>query len=354
MPAASRFRSSSSSSSRAMQGVATGITTLLLAAALNACGGSPGATERARGPSLIESSSPASQAVAAPAIASDSHASGRPSDRHDRPTSLGMIGSQTSQTQNADAPVPPPGSVVTPSLPRTSERVPATPSMVIRSGQASVQVDTLPRAIASIQRITASLGGYVGNTAIALGEDQVRRATIELKIPVTRYDDAVAGLTPLGKVESVNSSAEEVGEEFTDLTARITNAHRLESRLVALLAERTGKLQDALMVEHELARVREEIERYEGRIRFLAARVAMSTLTVNLHEPFPLVSQNPSESVLVSAAKDAWRNFVSLLALAISSLGVLLPVGAFGAAAHAIYRRRIASHPAISRPATDS
>ncbi len=236
-----------------------------------------------------------------------------------------------------------------PSLPPTVPSASAVPAMVIRSGQASVQVDSLARAIASIQRITASLGGYVGNTAIALGEDQVRRATVELKIPVGRYDDAVAGLSPLGKVESVNSTAEDVGEEFTDLTARITNAHKLEARLIGLLAERTGKLQDALMVERELARVREEIERYEGRIRFLGARVAMSTLTVNLHEAVPLVSQNPSENVLVEAAKDAWRNFVSLLALAIASLGVVLPVAVLGVGAYAVYRRRVVPHPASAR-----
>jgi len=218
--------------------------------------------------------------------------------------------------------------------------------MVIRSGWANVEVDSLARAISDVQRITAALGGYVGNTSITTGEDQVRRASIELKIPVSRYEEAVSGLGPLGKVESVNSSAQDVGEEFTDLTARIANARRLESRLVVLLAERTGKLQDALMVERELARVREEIERYEGRTRFLAARVALSTLVVNLHERIPIVSANPGENVLREASKDAWRKLVGVIALFIESLGVLLPVGALVALGYAVYRRRRVSSAA--------
>src|SRR5205823_10851551 len=76
---------------------------------------------------------------------------------------------------------------------------------------------------------------------------------------------------PIGKLESVNVSAEDVGEEYVDVAARMANARRLESRLIDLLAARTGKLKDVLDVEQELARVREEIERYEGRLRYLKA-----------------------------------------------------------------------------------
>lgn len=228
----------------------------------------------------------------------------------------------------------------------TAPTAPTAPAMVIRNGSANIRVDSLARAIDAVRRITTALGGFVGNTSVAQGDDQVRRATLELKIPVSRFDDAVSGLSPIGKVESVDAVAQDVGEEFTDLTARIANARRLEARLITLLAERAGKLQDALMVERELARVREEIERYEGRARYLSSRVAMSTLTVNLHEPIPLVSANPGESVLVEAARDAWRNFVRTLALLIESLGVLLPVGAVAAVAYAVYRRRRVSSAA--------
>ena len=212
-------------------------------------------------------------------------------------------------------------------------------SMVIRSGTASVQVDSLETAIAALQRTVRSLGGYVGNTAITLGEHQTRSATIELKIPATRYEEAIAGLTPLGKVESVTSEAHDVGEEFVDLTARIANAKRLEARLIALLQNRTGRLQDALAVERELSRVREEIERIEGRARYLSARVSTSTLVVSLHERAPLVSATPGENILLEAAKDAWRNFVRFIAVLISSLGVLVPLGVLAALALAAWKR---------------
>jgi len=83
-------------------------------------------------------------------------------------------------------------------------------------------------------------------------------------VPAGRFDEVVAGLRPMGRLESVNVNAQDVGEEYVDVTARIDNARRLEQRLIGLLATRTGKLKDVLDVEQTLARVREEIERYEG------------------------------------------------------------------------------------------
>jgi len=38
-------------------------------------------------------------------------------------------------------------------------------------------------------------------------------------------------------------------------------------------------------LEQELGRVREEIERYEGRLRYLKAHAATSSLSITVHEP---------------------------------------------------------------------
>jgi hypothetical protein len=200
------------------------------------------------------------------------------------------------------------------------------PDMVIRSGQASVQVDSLDLAVAHVRQLAQRVGGSIANSSLQSGRDQVRAATLEIRVPAPRFDELVAGLAPFGKVETVNVTAEDVGEEFVDLTARVTNARRLEQRLIELLATRTGKLSDVLTVERELARVREEIERYEGRLRYLQARSAVSTLAVTVHEPFPILAGAPSSNPIARAFIQAWRNFVGLLAVLIASLGVLLPL----------------------------
>ncbi len=201
------------------------------------------------------------------------------------------------------------------------------PSMIIRNGTATVQVDKLDEAVAALRALAVRLGGYVTNTSVTTGQDQVPAAMIELKIPAMRFDSAMAGLSPLGKVESVNTTAEDVGEQFVDVTARLANARRLEERIQTILATRTGKLEDVIAAERELARIREEIERFEGRLRYLSARVALSTLTVSVHEPYPVVG-GPGVGPIAESFKNAWRNFVLFIAWFIASLGWLVPLGA--------------------------
>lgn len=212
--------------------------------------------------------------------------------------------------------------------------------MLIRTGDASVEVDSLEPAVAALRALAAQAGGFVANTAFSGGRDQVREATLQLRIPAARFDEAHGALAVLGRVEWSNVMAQDVGEEYVDLTARAANARRLEDRLVELLARRTGKLDDVLAVERELARVREEIERHEGRLRFLRTRVATSTLSVRLHEPAPVIGGRGSGGVIGEAFRQAWRNFVAAVAAVIAASGVLVPLAVLAAIAWAVVRRR--------------
>ena len=216
--------------------------------------------------------------------------------------------------------------------------------MVIRTGQTSIEVDSLERAVAQVRLLAGRIGGYVANTTMQTGRGQLRSARLEVKIPADRFDDGLGGLADLGKLESVNVNAEDIGEEFTDVTARMGNARRLEARLIDLLATRTGKLKDVLEVEHELARVREEIERYEGRLRYLRAHAVLSTLTIYVHEPLPVVGRAGS-SVLGEAFKQAWRNFVALVAACIRGLGIVIPLGVLVTAAWLSVKRLLPLAP---------
>ncbi len=213
------------------------------------------------------------------------------------------------------------------------------PTMVIRNGQAFIEVDKVDPAILRIRQLTAQVGGYITNSSISGGHDQIRQATLELKIPALKYDQAVGSLSTIGKVETVNSTAQDVGEEFVDVTARVSNARRLEDRLINLLSTRTGKLDEVLRVERELARVREEIERYEGRLRYLSSRAAISTLTITVHEPAPILGNNPGENPIAAALRRAWKNFVALVAGVIASLGVVIPLALLAFAGWMGYRR---------------
>lgn len=209
--------------------------------------------------------------------------------------------------------------------------------MLIRTGTANIEVDSLEEGIAQLRALALRLGGLVGNTSISSGSDENRRASVELRIPSGSFDRAVSGLAPIGRVEQVNVTAEDVGEEYTDVTARVANARRLEVRLLDLLERRTGRLEEVLNLERELARVREEIERYEGRLRYLRTRASISVLTITLHEPGTALSR-PGERPIRDAFGQAWRNLVDLIAGMIALSGVLIPLALLAYLAWRVFR----------------
>jgi hypothetical protein len=110
----------------------------------------------------------------------------------------------------------------------------------------------------------------------------VSSATLILRVSSASFDRVVRGVSGLGEVLAESISAQDITEAYYDLQARLKNARRLEARFLELLEKQTGKVSDLLEVERELARVREQIEQFEGKLRLFDHQVELSTLTVQL------------------------------------------------------------------------
>lgn len=211
--------------------------------------------------------------------------------------------------------------------------------MIIRTGEVSIEVDSIDRAMSQIRTIARSSGGYIGASSIERGTENARTATLTVDVPEERLDNVLGQLNPIGRVESVNMTARDVGEEYVDFEARVANSRREAQQLAVLLATRTGKLKDVLDVEKELARVQGEIEHNEGHLRYLKTHATMSTLDVTVHEHAAILAEAPGEHPIRESVTQAWHNFVGLIAAGIASLGVVLPLAALTVSAWAIGRR---------------
>jgi hypothetical protein len=216
-----------------------------------------------------------------------------------------------------------------------------TGSMLVRHGQASIEVKAVDDALSRMRQTAAQFGGFVANTAVRTGKDEHRSAMLQLRIPSAQFDGAVAALSQLGKVESVSVTAEDVAEEYVDLGARLANARRVEARLAEMLATRTGKLSDVLTVEQELARVRQEAERYEARIRWLERRATLSSLDITIHEKLPLIDSPSGRGPIAEAFAEAWTRMVGFVAGFIALLGILVPLGVLVLVGAVVVRRII-------------
>jgi len=119
----------------------------------------------------------------------------------------------------------------------------------------------------------------------------------------------------LGIPENHNQTAQDVTEEFVDLEIRVANKKRLENRILELLDKSDETIADVIEVERELARVRGEIERMQGRIRYLTNRTEMTTVFIVAREQHDYVP--PEAPTFLARTGQAWGNsLVSLRSLA--------------------------------------
>ena len=177
---------------------------------------------------------------------------------------------------------------------------------LIRTGRVDLVVASYDGARARLDALVARLGGYVDATSVDRRQDTATDATITVRLPATAMPGLIPALAEIGDVVAESTNAEDVTDQYVDVAARLASDQVLEKRLLELAADKGGTIDQVLAVERELARVREEIEGYQGNLRQWNDRIAMSTLTITLTTRRPeITSAAPTFGERVSRTWDA-------------------------------------------------
>ncbi len=196
-----------------------------------------------------------------------------------------------------------------------------TERQIVRTGYMSMRVEDVRRSAAEVRGLTTAANGLITAEDIgASGESAY--ATIQAQVPADRLDRFIEDLSGLGTVDTINLSASDVTAQVVDLDARIDALRTSISRLSQLLAQ-ASRIEDLLAIETQLAQRQSELDALTAQRAYLADQVAMSTLTVTLA---PLtVSPEIEAPGFLSGLKSGWAAFVSLVMVAVTAVGFLLP-----------------------------
>jgi len=150
---------------------------------------------------------------------------------------------------------------------------------IIKTGEITIQVSNVANTLGRVRAMALQLGGYVGGSQAGTLEDA---ATLTLRIPAARFDDALAGLHGLdAKVIAEATREVDVTGQIVDLEARIANLEASETSYRGLLA-RAQRVEDILAVQSRLDQVRGEIEQLKAQHKDLSGQADLATLTVTL------------------------------------------------------------------------
>jgi hypothetical protein len=156
---------------------------------------------------------------------------------------------------------------------------------VIRNAELNLEADDPEDAQRKITSIAELRGGFVVESQQSSSEirSTIRDiVTMTVRVPSDKFGDALADIRNVSTrvvVETVKG--QDVTEEFIDIEAQLKAKKALEQQFMEIM-KRANTVGDALHVQSQLADVRGEIERIEGRRRFLENQSSMSTIKVRL------------------------------------------------------------------------
>ncbi len=150
---------------------------------------------------------------------------------------------------------------------------------IVKTGEISLEVDSVAESLGRVRAMVAELGGYVGGSQAGTLEQS---ATLTVRIPAESFDAALARLHELdAKVVAESTREEDVTTQVVDLGARIDNLEASEASYRELVA-RAEDVDDILAVQSRLDQVRGEIEQLTAQLDALEGRASLSTLTITL------------------------------------------------------------------------
>lgn len=196
---------------------------------------------------------------------------------------------------------------------------------VIKTASAEVEVEDFDSAVRLVSTIAHELDGLITSSSRSQTEDNLR-ANFTIRVPHINFEALLNRLEQMGEVKRLDIWTHDVTEEFIDLDARLKVYQEQEQAYIRLL-EKAQTIADILEIERELSRIRAEIERITGRLRYLENQVEHSTLHLVVaakKQPTQAPVHTFAERIRY-ALRDGWGVFVTFVTSVIAAAVWMLP-----------------------------
>ncbi|HET7744943.1 MAG TPA: DUF4349 domain-containing protein [Gaiellaceae bacterium] len=256
-----------------------------------------------------------------------------------QPPGLKTLGPNTTSgsvpgTAAVGGPDPNPGSGGIAPSPNRAQQVEATLTVSVAGS------DGVSRAAQDALDLTRSLGGHVVSASVATGEGA--RAALTVRVPVEKVQQAITGLSALGKIQSQQVSIDDLQESLDSLMHR---AASLRSQIVGITAKLNADSLDPVtraQLEQRRRTLRSELRDVRRSIAGTNAEARFATvqLTVVTSDSLGVVPTSSRLDRTLHGAVNAlvWEGVVSLAILVVAAPFLLVGLAAW--LGRRLYRRR--------------
>jgi hypothetical protein len=212
---------------------------------------------------------------------------------------------------------------------------------VVYTGSVTVRVADAEAAADRATGFADDAGGYLGKQDSQLEGD--REVAVTLRVPADAFDEVMAKVAALGKVQARKVDSEDVTDQVVDLKGRLENAEASTARLRALL-DKAENVQNIAALEDRLTEREAEIEQISGQLEVLSDQVHYATVSATFTEKDqPTVSDDLPGPI--EALRAGGVAFVTVVLGLLAALAFALPFLIVAVLAWLGYRRWRRSHP---------
>jgi Flp pilus assembly protein TadB len=105
-----------------------------------------------------------------------------------------------------------------------------------------------------------------------------------IRVKSESFDKLLHGILEQAvRIDNKTINAEDVTSEFVDAEARLKSKKEAEEQF-ALILKKANTINDILAVQEQLRAIREEIESYQGKLKYLNDKVNYCTVNIKFYE----------------------------------------------------------------------
>lgn len=183
------------------------------------------------------------------------------------------------------------------------------------------------------------LGGIIERESLRQDNGEKLIANIAIRVKAEIAAKFFNELSNHGSIKSQQVMSTDITKKHRDTKLRLENQMKLRATLLRILQQRTGSVKEVIEGTKELTEVTESIESLQGEMNILEDQIALSTVSITIHEPSALLAGR-NESIwrkFFGSFIGAGYLFIDFISLLIKSMGVILPLGLLG---FWLYRRK--------------
>lgn len=150
------------------------------------------------------------------------------------------------------------------------------------TGELSLFVDNAAETTEKITHIADDMEGFVTQSRVYESSSHTKAGNITIQVPATRFRDAMNALKGLAvEVESESITKTDVTDQYVDMEKRLRSLRGDEMHVLEI-QKRANTVEEILSVRRHLNDLQSQIEGYEGQLKYITGKVAMSSITAQL------------------------------------------------------------------------